>query len=49
MILNTVDQMGNAYCNQLAALGFDLILSGPPIDSERMEKQASLVRERHQV
>ena len=49
MILNTVDQMGNAYCNQLAALGFDLILSGPPIDSERMEKQASLLRERHQV
>ena len=47
MVLNTVDQLGNAYCHQLAALGFDIVLSGPPIDSERMERQASIMRERH--
>ena len=49
MILNTVDQIGNVYCHELAAMGFDLILSGPPIDSERMERQAAVIQERHQV
>ena len=43
MILNTVDQIGNVYCHELAAMGFDLILSGPPIDSERMERQAAVI------
>ena len=47
MILNTVDQLGNVYCHELAAMGFDLILSGPPVDSDRMERQAALIEEKH--
>ena len=44
MILNTVDQLGNAYCQQLASLGFDIVLSGPPVDEERMERQAEYIK-----
>jgi len=43
MILNSADQLGNAYAQQLASLGFNIILSGPPIDEERMQGQASII------
>jgi len=49
MILNSVDQLGNAYCHQLAALGFDIILCGSDVDSERMENQSQLIQERYKV
>ena len=49
MILNSADQLGNAYAQQLAALGFHLILSGPPIDEERMQGQASIIQQQHNV
>ena len=43
MILNSADQLGNAYAQQLASHGFDLILCGPPIDEDRMQGQASII------
>lgn len=43
MILNSADQLGNAYAQQLASLGFDLILCGPPIDEDRMQGQATII------
>lgn len=49
VVLNTADQLGNAYCQTLASFGFDLILVGPPIDRERMDAQANSLHERFQV
>ena len=49
MILNCSDQLGSAYCNQLATQNFNLILCGSPIDSERINAQAAQLQERYKV
>ena len=49
MILNSIDQLGNAYCQQLAASGFNIILCGPPIDQKRMEHQATVLKQKYEV
>ena len=49
MILNCCDQLGSAYCKQLATQNFNLILCGSPIDNERINAQAAQLQERYKV
>ena len=49
MILNCSDQLGSAYCDQLASESFNLILCGSPIDNERMKAQAAKLEDRYKV
>ena len=41
IVLNTVDQLGNEYCYQLAHSGFNLILCGSPTEYILMVKQST--------
>ena len=49
MILNSTDSLGNAYCHHLGGAGFNLILCGPPIDLDRMQGQASILKNHYKV
>jgi len=49
MVLNTVDQLGNSYCHELAALGFDLILCGPQVDQDRMHGQGQIIQQKYSI
>lgn len=49
MIVNSVDALGNAYGHHLGSAGFDILLLGPEIDSDRMEGQAKALKKRYKV
>ena len=49
MVLNSTDSLGNAYCHHLSGAGFNLILCGPPVDLDRMEGQASVLKNHYKM